>query len=86
MWGCEDPGRTGDMSVCVCVCAGGKMERGEEGRLQLEETMEADTNERKEDKDRGEREVKHVVAPVWWFHRGPASVAHEGERFASGQL
>ena len=36
--------------------------------------------------DRREREVKHVVALVWWFHRGPASVAHEGERFASGQL
>ena len=32
------------MCVCVCVCAGGgEMARGEEGQLQLEETMEAKT-------------------------------------------
>ena len=51
--GVRGPGEDGGCE-CVCVCAGGgEMERGEEGQLQLEETMEADTTN---EKWTGERE------------------------------
>ena len=59
---------TGDVSVRVCVCAGvGKMERGEEGQLQLEETMEAKTwlkGHGGQERERGEaRRGASVVVP-----------------------